>query len=195
MTKICSLGIEDYISKLTKFHGNFAPGLLIGGYMVDIASRNMTQYEFFDAICESSSCLPDAIQMLTPCTVGNGWLKIVDTGRFAISFYEKKSGEGVRVFLDASKLENYPEIKNWFLRLKTKQEQDKDALVREIISAGDKIYSMMNIVVSPKYRGKHAHSSIGICGSCGEAFPEIDGKICRACQGASIYQETRPHMF
>ena len=75
--------------------------------MVAAAIRRMTEYEFFDAICESPACLPDAIQMLTPCTVGNGWLKIVNTGRFAIILYDKKSGNGVRVSLDAHKLDRF----------------------------------------------------------------------------------------
>ncbi len=187
MNNIGNYSIEQFISKLTEFHGNFAPGLLIGGFMVEIAMREMKQYEFFDAICESPACLPDAIQILTPCTVGNGWLKIVDTGRFAISLYEKKSGDGVRVFLDAAKLESYPEIKNWFLRLTDKQDQDKDVLLQEIIKAGNSIYTIRNVTVSPDYRGKHQKSRIAICGSCGEAYPEIDGARCRACQGMGIY--------
>jgi len=43
--------VEDFIAKLTEFHGNFAPGLLIGGYMVDLAVKNMAHCEFYDAIC------------------------------------------------------------------------------------------------------------------------------------------------
>ncbi|MGV7928642.1 MAG: FmdE family protein [Spirochaetota bacterium] len=188
MERICDYTTEEFIKKLSEFHGNFAPGLLIGGFMVDIATRNMEQYEFFDAICESPACLPDAIQMLTPCTVGNGWLKIVDTGRFAISFYEKKTGKGVRVYLDANRLEPYAEIKNWFMRLTTKQEQDKDALIAQILQAGKDIYAMKDVVVSENYRGKHIPSSIAICSNCGEAYPQIDGNVCLACQGMNIYQ-------
>ncbi len=181
--------VEEFIAKLTEFHGNFAPGLLIGGYMVDLAVKNMTQYEFYDAICESPSCLPDAIQMLTPCTVGNGWLKIIDTGRYAIALYEKRSGRGVRVFLDVAKLDPYPEITTWFMRLKPKSEQDSDRLRAEIISAGCGICTMQEIVVSPRHRGKHAVSPIAVCASCGEAYPHMDGRVCLACQGAGIYQQ------
>lgn len=185
---ICNYTAEDYIQKLVEFHGNFAPGLLIGGFMVEIATQNMKQYEIYDAICESPACLPDAIQMLTPCTVGNGWLKIVDTGRFAIALYDKKTGKGVRVSLDASRLEPYPEIKKWFLRLIRKQEQDKDALIAQILHAGKDIYAVKDVIISENYRGKHIPSSIAFCSICGEAYPEIDGKVCLASQGMKIYE-------
>ena len=78
----------------------------------------------FDAVCETRNCLPDAIQLLTPCTIGNGWLKVVNVGRFALSLYDKYEGEGVRVFLDPVKVADWPEINNWYLKLKPKKEQD-----------------------------------------------------------------------
>ena len=186
MNKICHYTVEQYIDMLTKFHGNLAPGPLIGGFMVDAAVKK-TEYEFFDAICESASCLPDAIQILTPCTIGNGWLKIVNTGRFAITLYDKKSGAGVRVSMDVSKLDRYPETKNWFMRLSSKQEQDKDALIREIRAAGHEILAIKPIAVSPALRGKRASDPIALCASCGEAYPENGGALCFACRGMDLY--------
>ncbi|MBN2159776.1 MAG: formylmethanofuran dehydrogenase subunit E family protein [Spirochaetes bacterium] len=190
MNAIRKYTIDQYINALTEFHGNFAPGLLIGGFMVGAAIPRMAQYEFFDAICESSSCLPDAIQMLTPCTIGNGWLKIVNTGRFAIILYDKKSGNGVRVSMDVSRLGQYPEIKNWFLRLTAKKDQDTEKLVREIKAAGDTIFTIQDIIVSTSLRGRQIEGRVRVCESCGEAFPESDGSLCRACQGMDIYSET-----
>lgn len=187
MNEICGYPIERYIDKLLEFHGNLAPGVLIGGFMVDAAVRRVTEYEFFDAICESASCLPDAIQLLTPCTIGNGWLKIVDAGRFAIALYDKKSGNGVRVSMDASKLDRYPEIKNWFMRLVPKREQDGDALLQEIRAAGQTILAIKPVTVSPALRGKHASPSVALCESCGEAYPQNGSPRCLACQGMDIY--------
>ncbi len=189
MNTLRKYSAEEYLKALTEFHGNFAPGLFVGGFMVAAAIRRMSAYEFFDAICESTACLPDAIQMLTPCTVGNGWLKVVDTGRFAITLYDKKSGDGVRVCLDANKLDRFPEIKNWFLRLTPKQAQDREKLIQEIQGAGEEIFTIHPVTVSKKYRGKHAHCRVVICDSCGEAYPEDDGALCLACQGMEIYSE------
>jgi formylmethanofuran dehydrogenase subunit E len=184
---ICQYSVDQYIDKLKAFHGNFAPGLLIGGFMVDAAARRMAEHEFVDAICESDSCLLDAIQMLTPCTVGNGWLKIVNTGRFALALYEKRSGVGVRVGIDASKLDQYPEIKNWFMRLKSKHEQDGAALLSEIKAAGPDILSVRPVQVSAALRTKKPGDPIGICESCGEAFPNKGSRLCLACQGMDLY--------
>ena len=184
---ICQYTVDQYIDKLIAFHGNFAPGLLIGGFMVDAAVRRMTQYEFFDAICETNVCLPDAIQMLTPCTVGNGWLKIVHTGRFAIALYEKRSGDGVRVSMDVSKLDRYLEIRKWFMRLISKHEQDKNVLLGEIKAAGRDILSVQSIRVSPVLRTKKPGVPIVLCGSCGEAYPENSSSLCPACQGLDLY--------
>ncbi len=180
---------DEYIKALTEFHGNFAPGLFIGGFMVAAAIRRMGEYEIFDAICESTACLPDAIQMLTPCTVGNGWLKIIDTGRFAITLYDKKSGNGVRVSLDPQKLDRFPEIKNWFFRLTRKQEQDQEKLIHEIQSAGENAFTIRNVTVSRALLGKHDRGRIAICESCGEAYPEEECGLCRACQGLEIYSK------
>ncbi len=187
MNTICHYTVEQYIDKLTEFHSNLAPGVLLGGFMVDAAVKRMTAYEFFDAICESTDCLPDAIQILTPCTVGNGWLKIVNTGRFAITLYDKKSGKGVRVSMDASKLDRYPEIKNWFMRLTSKREQDKGTLISEIRAAGHEIFSIKPVRISPALLGKPAAPHIALCTSCGEAYPENDSGLCRACQGMDLY--------
>ena len=59
-------GFEDYLGLVKAFHGNVAPGLVIGGFMVDLAQRRLPAGVLFDAICETRNCLPDAVQLLTP---------------------------------------------------------------------------------------------------------------------------------
>lgn len=39
--------------------------------------------------------------------------------------------------LDASKLDDYPEIKAWFFKRKRKEEQDQEKLLGEILEAGE----------------------------------------------------------
>jgi formylmethanofuran dehydrogenase subunit E len=65
---------QELSAAVTHFHGYPAPGVLIGRYMVQEAKSHIKELVLYDAICETSRCLPDAVQMLTPCTVGNGWL-------------------------------------------------------------------------------------------------------------------------
>src|SRR5512139_1693635 len=96
---IRSFTFEEYVERVRSFHGFAAPGVVIGGFMVDVAYQHLPDKGLFDTICETAKCLPDAIQLLTQCTVGNGWLRVIDIGRFALSLYDKSGGEGVRVSL------------------------------------------------------------------------------------------------
>lgn len=89
----------------------------MGGFMVDIALSMMPEGVLFEAVSKTRNCLPDAIQLLTPCTIGNGWMRILHLGRYALSLYDKKSGEGVRVFVDPVAVGECPEVKAWFFRL------------------------------------------------------------------------------
>ena len=70
--KIGPYTFEEYVEKVRVFHGYPAPGVVLGGIMVDMARRNMHEDGLFDAISETDKCLPDSIQLLTPCTIGNG---------------------------------------------------------------------------------------------------------------------------
>lgn len=186
--KMDSYSLDDYIRIVKEFHGSLAPGLLIGGFMVDLALKNLPKGEFFDAISETKTCLPDAVQLLTPCTVGNSWLKVLDFSRFAISLYDKSTGEGIRVYIDPSKIEKWPEIKNWFYKLKTKKEQNYRLLIDQIKEAGAGLCSMKKIRIKPELLGGHAHGSrIANCERCGEAFKIKDSPLCPACRGGDPY--------
>lgn len=179
--------IEDYMHLVKSFHGNIAPGIIISGFMVDLAMKNLQDGVLFDAISETQTCLPDAIQLLTPCTIGNGWLKVMDFGRYALCLYDKNQGKGVRVFLDTEKLKGWPEINTWFFKLKPKKEQDPIILRDRIIDAGPDILTVQHVTVDSAFLGKKGKGVIGTCPSCGEAYPAKDGTVCLACQGGSPY--------
>ena len=181
---------EEYVQHVVSFHGFAAPGLLIGGFIVDLALKNLPDGEFFDAICETDVCLPDAVQLLTPCTVGNGWVHIIDFGKFAVTLYEKKTGEGIRVYLDMEKLKKWSEVNSWFHKLKTKKEQDYDLLLRQIKEGGYDILSMQKVLVEPEKLERKKMGSTAICPVCGEAYPVKHGSKCRNCNGESPYIKT-----
>ena len=183
---------EEYVRLVESFHGNLAPGLLIGGFMGDMALKNLPEGEFFDAISETEVCLPDSIQLLTPCTIGNGWVKIMDFGKFAITMYDKRSGEGVRVYLDPEKLKNWPEVNSWFLKLKSKKEQDGDLLFGQIKEAGHGLLSMQRVKVDPGKLARVKGGPSAICVDCGEAYPVKHGEKCRSCAGQSPYIGVSP---
>lgn len=188
--------IDDYLHLVKSFHGNLAPGLIIGGFMVDLAMKSLPEGVLYDSICETGTCLPDAVQLLTPCTVGNGWLRVMEFGRFAVCLFDKYTGDGVRVFLDPKRLDDWPEIRDWFFKLRPKKDQDPAALRDRIIDAGTEILALERVHVDIASLGKKGKGPIATCPSCGEAYPARDGATCLACQGNAPYlrelQAVRP---
>jgi formylmethanofuran dehydrogenase subunit E len=178
---------EEFIEMARLFHNYPAPGLLIGGYMVEEARRHLPEGTLFEAISETSWCLPDAIQMLTPCTLGNGWVRVLNFGIYAMSMYDKYTGVGVRVRLDVEKLPADSELRVWFLKEKPKPEQDSDKLRWEIGTYGADILSVEPIQVSKEMLVKRSKGDIAICPLCGDAYPSMHGPMCRSCRGESPY--------
>ncbi len=178
---------EEFKRKAAEFHSYPAPGLLLGGYMVAMARAALPEGTLFEAVVESKKCLPDAVQLLTPCSAGNNWMKVVNLGRYAVSLYDKYSGQGVRVHVDVEKLAAFPELSAWFLKTKAKKDQDEALLLREIETAGDSVCSMAPIQIQARFL-RHSHmGDVATCPRCGEAFPVNDGPLCRGCQGEAPY--------
>lgn len=185
---ICSYSFKEYVECVRSFHNYPAPGVLIGGFMVDLAYRKLPAETLIDALCETAKYLPDAIQILTPCTIGNGWLKIVNFGRYALTLYDKYTGEGVRVSVDPIALEGWPEIRDWFFKFKSKEEQDMEALMAEIEEAEASYCAVRYVRVAEGVREKKHRAGFTVCSRCGEAFPLADGLICLGCQTDPLWQ-------
>ena len=176
-----------------------AEGLAPGGDevdMVDAAREPLPEGILFDAVVETGKCLPDAVQLLTPPSYGNGWMRVVNLGRYALSFYDKLTGEGYRAWLDPKTLEAWPEIRAWYLKTKPKKEQNRERLFAEIKAAGRDVCRVAPVRVRPGYLAKSHMGAIGVCPVCGEAYPTADGAICRGCAGEAPYavEDTRPRL-
>ncbi len=178
---------EEFKEIARSFHGYPAPGLLIGGFMVEAVKRKMPEGTLFEAIVETKKCLPDAVQLLTLCSTGNGWMRVMNLGKYAVSLYDKHTGEGWRASIAVEKLKKFPEIEAWFLKLKAKQEQDTEKLFDEIKQAGDGILMLAPIVLKEQVVRKKHMTGIKVCPLCQEAYPSLDGAICRSCQGENPY--------
>lgn len=191
MITIGPYSFDEFLKTVESFHGAAAPGVLIGGFMTDLALSRLPEGILFDAISETPSCLPDAIQLLTPCTLGNGWLKVINLGRFALSLYNKYTGEGIRVCMDAKKLNGWPEVRNWIYKLKSKAEQDKEQLISQLREAGQNLCSAQAVQISPDLLKKRSKGRIVDCPLCGEPYPVQDGAVCRGCGGEAPYLDDK----
>ncbi len=188
---ICGRPLDRYLAALEDFHGWRAPGAVIGGFMVDFAQSSLPPGIAADAVVETCHCLPDAVQLLSPCTFGNGWLKVLDWDKFALSLYDKKTLEGFRVWLDLEKARAYPEIYAWYMRRVPKKSLPLEVLLDRIIRAGRGILSAMRVRVTALH-GKREKGATDVCPACGEAYPWRQGGRCLACQGQGYWVPLAP---
>lgn len=125
----------------------------------------------YDAVSETAHCLPDAVQLLTPCTFGNGWLRVLPFGIYAVTLYDKATGEGVRVELDNDKLEPYDAIRSWFLKERPKKAQDTERLQAQIKEAGESILSFRKVRIRQDMLGHRSFGAITRCPLCAPTTP------------------------
>jgi formylmethanofuran dehydrogenase subunit E len=189
MKKIIIAGkpVEAFMEEIWKFHGWVAPGVLLGGFMVDYALELVGKEVEADAIVETRFCLPDAVQLLTPCTYGNGWMKVLDWDKFALTLYDKKTREGFRVRLDVDKAAAFPNLYNWFMKLVEKKDLPLEVLNQTILEAGRDALSADPVYIT-NYYAKIKKGKTGICPSCGEAYTLRQGTRCVSCHGEGYYQ-------
>ena len=85
------------------FHGHECGGLTIG-YKASLYAAELLKLEFSadeQVVCitENDACGVDAIQVMLGCTLGKGNLLFHIVGKQAFSFYNRKTGESVRLVL------------------------------------------------------------------------------------------------
>jgi formylmethanofuran dehydrogenase subunit E len=164
-----------------EFHGYAAPGLLIGGYMTAAAMAALSPGILFEALVETYNCLPDAVQLLTPCSTGNKRLHIANYGKTALSLFDKYDGRGVRARVDPGLLGPWPEIRAWIMKEKCKEEQDGALLERQIAEAGTTVVTLRPVTVDLSLLNRKSDGPLAVCPRCGESFPAAHGALCRYC--------------
>lgn len=113
----------DNFHRCIDFHTFAAPGLLVGGvYMVDYALELLEsppRGKKIYAVCETTKCLPDALQVIAHCTTGNHRLRVLPIGKFALTVNGPADApyvNGTRVFVDGAKIERYPTFALWYTK-------------------------------------------------------------------------------
>ena len=89
--------------KCVSFHGHSCGGLRIG-YQAAQYARRLLNVDFSDneqlvCISENDACGVDAIQVLLGCSIGKGNLLFHMAGKQAFSFYNRATGQSVRLVL------------------------------------------------------------------------------------------------
>jgi formylmethanofuran dehydrogenase subunit E len=184
---VCGRPLDECLRVIEGFHGWQAPGLVLGLFMVNLARELIGADTEADAIVETRHCLPDAVQLFTPCTVGNGWMKILDWDKFALTLFDRREFGGVRVWLDLAKTRQFPHLYSWFMRLVPKKELPLEVLLETILAAGDSVLSSRAVNVTRLYQ-RQKKGEISVCPRCGEAYAAKLGAVCLACRGGGYYE-------
>lgn len=93
-----------YLGIVSEFHGHVCPGLAVGLKAVFLAIKEIEaiigENSDEDIVClsETDACGVDAVQVLLGATAGNGGLRIINGGKHAFSFYNRKNGKSVRIY-------------------------------------------------------------------------------------------------
>ncbi|MEW6719933.1 MAG: FmdE family protein [Thermodesulfobacteriota bacterium] len=187
--KIGGWSYEEFAERVKNFHGHASPGVILGGIMVQEALGRLPEGTVFNAICETRFRLPDAVQMLTPCTAGNGRLRVLDFGRFALCLFDRTGGEGIRVFLDPRKAASRNNVMKWYFEEAQEQEREDESLLAVIREAGTRLIETSPVKLKPRFFDGKRKGGMSACPLCGERFLSLDGAFCRACQGETPYEE------
>ncbi len=183
MTEKSEHTVQWYFNRGAEFHGYLSPGLVVGIFMVDLAKELLGLHNNIDAVVETRACIPDAIQLMTSCTYGNGWMRIKDWGKMALTLYSKEKREGIRVFVDSDKIRKYPLVYQWYSK---SGNVDKEEVVKRLMDIKRDILSWQRVRVTQLKKVKGA--PIG-CTCCGETHPADNGELCKRCSGSDDYYE------
>lgn len=176
------IDLEEYFERCIDFHGHLAPGLVLGCFMVDWLLEIMEPFRFLNAVVETKKCLPDVVQIMTKCSMGNGRLMILDWGKLAITLYEIHTLEGARVHLDSKKVCRYPLVLAWAMKEKPKKENPLKPLIDEMVMGGRDMLTCQKVIIRTIPEKGPSYSQPRFCSNCGEAFRGGSGSICQGCK-------------
>jgi formylmethanofuran dehydrogenase subunit E len=144
--------------RCVEFHGHECPGLAIGFKACEAAKSKMnisfSTDEEIVCVTENDACGVDAVQVITGCTFGKGNLIYRGTGKMAFSFYNRTSGESLRMIIRPFDGE---------MERKERQEYILNSPIEEVFN-----FSNPTFELPQKAR---LFNSI-VCEKCGEGAPE-----------------------
>lgn len=171
------------IERLVPFHGYLSTGVFVGIQIYNIARRTLgfSEGERLFVTSEILSCMPDPLQVLGGCAIGNKGLKIEDQGRVAAKISRRAprgvaAAKGVRIVLDPAKTASYPRLHSRYMN--TEKVPNEEA-ISDLIRAEEGVYTweMVDLEVPERPEKK-----VAVCHSCRESFVlQGDERSCKSC--------------
>jgi formylmethanofuran dehydrogenase subunit E len=184
---ICGFSFDQFVIDMEAFHGDRAPGIVVGGLMLEAALAKVGETPDLAIVVETYNCLPDAAQMLTHCTIGNGGLTVYDWGKFALTAYNRNSLTGVRTWIVTEAVARWPLIDQWFNPTRPRSGPPEfESLAKELIRARSELIGLRDVnIVLKEDAGQKKKTCI--CPDCGESYFLKCGSKCSTCQGMAYY--------
>ncbi len=174
------------LREAVQFHGHLCPGLALGYRVAKAALRELQaerpQDEELVAVVENDSCAADAIQFITGCTFGKGNLLFRDYGKHVYTFYNRRTGKGIRISEDYRGFDNDQR----FPELRKRQERGEDVSreldlykmekTASILKAEEKEIMKITPIAGPPPHEARIRGSVR-CAVCGEKLMESRGRL------------------
>lgn len=185
------------------FHGHRCPGLALGYRAACVGLESLGADAAGDeeivAVVENDACGVDGLQVRAGCTFGKGNLRFLDHGKHVYTFFDRRSGRGVRVLTrpDFSTARFDPGFGDLRERVQggkvspaERDEYDRrlGAVCDAILSAPVDDLFVVTPVEGPPPEPARVHRSV-TCDACGESVAEHrvterDGRrLCIPCAG------------
>ncbi len=178
--------LDPDLREVVQFHGHLCPGLALGYRVAKAALRELKADRPGDeelvAVVENDSCAADAVQFITGATFGKGNLIFRDYGKHVYTFFNRKTGQGIRISEDYRGFEGdkrFPELK--------KRQEAGENVSRElesykmektsaILHADEKELFAISPAASAPPQEARIRGSVR-CALCGEKFMESRGRV------------------
>lgn len=177
---------EDDLRETIQFHGHLCPGLALGYRVAKAALRELgaerPRDEELVAVVENDSCAADAVQFITGATFGKGNLVFWDYGKHVYTFYNRRTGKGVRISEDYRGFENDPR----FPELKKREEAGEDVSRERAAYMMEKAGAVLRadereiMIITPVLGSPPGEAKIRKsvrCSLCGEKLMESRGRM------------------
>ncbi len=148
-----------------EFHGHTCPGLAIGYRLTEAAMDFLriplekAKDEELVCIAENEACGVDAVQVLLSCTAGKGNLIFRPKGKIAFTFFDRRTGKGVRVMA-----KQFPRV------------EDRAQMIKNILEGPLDTY----VTIGAPREGvpsKARHFETVVCSKCGEGCREDKARL------------------
>lgn len=177
---------DSDLRDVVQFHGHLCPGLALGYRVAKAALRELNadrpQDEELVAVVENDSCAADAIQYVTGATFGKGNLIFRDYGKHVYTFFNRRTGQGVRMAEDFRGFEN----DSRYGELRKRQQAGEDVSremaefkmdkVAAILRADEKDFLKIEPASAPIPSPARIRASVR-CAMCGERFMESRARV------------------